>query len=104
MKRTRIRAVRPTRRRGEPSEEEKQAAREFACNRAGARCEMPYHSPQCTGIVPLEAGHLAHLKAKRRFGWRENEATGQRHLWTSPWCHYESHAYGPSGLKPVPPK
>jgi hypothetical protein len=68
MKRSPIRRFRPTLRRGEPSEEEKQAAREFACNRAGGRCEMPYHSPRCTGIVPLELGHLAHFKAKRRFG------------------------------------
>ena len=104
MKRTRIRAFRPTLRRGEPSAAEKKAARESAFKRAKGFCEMPHHSPQCTGYVPLEEGHLAHLKAKRRFCWRENEATGQRHLWASHWCHGESHAYGPGGQKPVPPK
>ena len=101
MKRTPLRRFRPTLRRGEPSKAEKEAARAFCCARAQSRCEIPFPHP-CPGYVPLEYGQLAHFKAKRRWGWMESEH--QRHLWACEVGHRLQHAYGWSGIKPVPAK
>lgn len=103
MKRSPIRRARKTLRRNEPSPAEKKRARELCCARANGKCEMPFPHP-CPGYVPLEYGQLAHLKAKRRFGWMENETTGQRHLWSCTTGHDLQHKFGWSGVKPVPSK
>lgn len=103
MKRTAIRRVRKMLRKNEPTSEEKRALRVLCCERALSQCEMPFPH-NCPGHVPLELGHLAHLKAKRRFGWRESEATGQRHLWSCALAHRLQHERGWSGVKPCPAK
>jgi hypothetical protein len=104
-----LRKVKPGLRRGEPTPAEKEAARLTCYARAQGFCQMEKHHPRCTHYVPLngnefQRGQLAHLKAKRRFGWWESEETGQKWLWASPWCHGLSHQYGPSRTKPVPAK
>jgi len=95
-----------TPKRGKPTPEEKQAARIHCRNRARGRCEWRV-SPACTGnaILPLDGplgvrGELCHAKGKRRWGWMENEAVGQRHIWGCAACHRWIH----NGGKPVPPK
>lgn len=104
MKRSRIRPVRPTLRRGEPTPGEKAEARQLTRDRASGHCQL---CEVCDGtaILPLNGpigvrGELVHLKSKRRFGWFENPATGQRHLWGCHLCHRYVHA----GRKPCPPK
>jgi hypothetical protein len=91
VKRSPIRKVRPGLRRGEPSPEEKKATRIAARNRANGICEAQ-ENPKCTGqrILPLEGdlwqrGHLAHGRAKARFGWRESEKNWL--TWQCPFCH-----------------
>lgn len=104
MKRTPLRKKRPgPPRRGEPTADEKAMARMECFARARGRCEIPFPH-ECSGYVCLSMGQLAHLKAKRRFGWMESEVTGQRHLWACPTGHRLQHAYGWSGVKPCPPK
>jgi len=89
--------LRKTLRRGEPTKEEKQAARIACRERAEGMCELGC-SPKCLGgPLPLDGdlfqrGHLAHLHSKRRFGWMENEA--QRHRWACYWCHSWEHSGG----------
>lgn len=95
------RRARRTLRKGEPSPAEKQAARVACCERAQGRCEMPFPHP-CPRYVSLEQGQLAHLKAKRRFGWMESEE--QKHLWSCSTAHLLQHQYGWSGIPPCPPK
>ncbi len=97
-------------RRGEPTNEEKQAARVICYSRANGLCQL-HVNDQCLGYAPLNAqdddehqGQLCHLKSKRRFGWFESEQTGQRHLWGCVNCHRISHCYGKSGIKPCPNK
>jgi len=95
-------------RRGEPTPEEKENARIICYSRAKGMCQMPF-SHTCPGYVPLNGdewhrGQLAHLKAKRRFGWHEDESTGQRHLWSCPESHRLQHQFGWSGVKPCPKK
>ena len=99
---------RKTLRRGEPTAAEKEESREFCYARTLGRCEMPFPH-KCPVYVPLHGpegvrGELAHLKAKRRFGWFESEETGQRHLWACSEGHRLQHAYGWKGIKPCPPK
>jgi hypothetical protein len=102
---------RATLRRGEPTKEEKQAARVFARDRAKGMCEYRtlegkeilgvtiHQSPRCLGgPIPLALGHLCHVAAKRRFGWMESDTN--RHLWGCFECHMWEH----SGGKPVPKK
>lgn len=105
---TPIRKVRPTLRRGEPTLAEKEAARITCFTRAHGRCQMPFPH-ECPGYVPLNGddryrGQLAHLKAKRRFGWFESKETGQKHLWSCPEGHKIQHQYGWAGEKPCPSK
>ena len=105
---TPVRKRRPTLRRGEPTPEEKENARIICYSRAKGMCQMPF-SHTCPGYVPLNGdewhrGQLAHLKAKRRFGWHEDESTGQRHLWSCPESHRLQHQFGWSGVKPCPKK
>lgn len=90
-------------RRGEPTPEEKAAARIHCRERAHAMCELRC-SPECRpGPLPLHGdlftrGELSHLLSKRRFGWMENDK--QKHRWSCHWCHAYEHA----GKKPCPPK
>lgn len=90
-------------RRGEPTPEEKAAARIHCRERAHAMCESG-ESPRClVGPLPLDGdvftrGHLAHLHGKRRFGWMESDI--QKHRWFCYFCHSYEHA----GKKPCPPK
>jgi hypothetical protein len=85
-------------RRGEPSKEEKEDARLRCYGRALGICEA------CGRYAPLNSdddfvrGNLAHAKSKRRFGWYEDPATGQRHIWMHGECHMKSHN---AGRKPV---
>lgn len=105
MKRSRIRSVRPTLRRGEPSPAEKQAARVIAYSRANGMCQL-HLVAECWGYAPLDSysgdpmthGHLAHERSKRTYGWMESETN--RHYWSCPICHAFQHAGG----KPCPPK
>ena len=102
----RVRKVRPTLRRGEPSNAEREAARVLCHDRAHGRCEMPFPH-KCPMYVALDGsgrGQLAHLKSKRRFGWQESAETGQKHLWACPEGHRLQHAYGWTGEKPCPKK
>jgi 5-methylcytosine-specific restriction endonuclease McrA len=47
----------------------------------------------------FEAGDLAHIRNKRMWGdTKENTAPAHKE------CHRKFHAYGPSGVKPVPAK
>lgn len=103
MRRTALRRVRETLRKGTPTQAEKEAARALCCERALSRCQMPFPHP-CPGIVPLELGQLAHFKGKRRFGWFESEATGQKHVWSCATGHKLQHDYGWAGVKPCPSK
>lgn len=96
MKRSSIRAQRPTLRRGEPTREEKEAARVHCWGRARGYCEV------CGKPTPLWVGHLHHEHGKRRFGWRESAR--QRHIWLCQSCHELRHHYGPSGVKPCASK
>lgn len=108
LKRVPVRKIRPTLRRGEPTKAEKEAARAVCFSRAKGMCQVSF-THRCPGFVPLQGdeftrGQLAHLKSKRRFGWRESEETGQRHLWACPEGHRLQHQYGHQGEKPVPKK
>lgn len=89
IRRVPIRRKRPTLRRGEPSREEKAAARVKCRTRARGCCEV------CGKLTPLGFGHLHHEHGKRRFGWMESDQ--QRHVWLCPACHAWLH----SGGKPV---
>ena len=89
-RKTGIRAMRPTLRRGEPTPAEKQQARIDCWTRAHGRCES------CSAPTPLNFGHLHHEHSKRRFGWMESES--QRHIWLCPMCHHLTH----QGGKPCP--
>lgn len=108
MKRSRLNPVRSKLRRDEPTKAEKQAAREFCFNRAGGMCELQLCA-ECWGYAPLDSysgdpmthGHLAHRKAKRRFGWMESKETGQVHDWSCPPCHQAQHN---ADGKPCPSK
>jgi hypothetical protein len=91
MKRSRINPVRKTLRRGEPSKAEKESTRIAVRARAHGICEAQHH-PECSGqrILPLDGdlwhrGHLAHGRAKARFGWNENEE--QFLTWQCWRCH-----------------
>jgi len=97
---TPIKKKRDKPRRGEPTNEEKQAARALCFSRAGGMCQLHVNN-QCLGYAPLNAedgdehqGQLCHLKGKRRFGWPESEVTGQKHLWGCWKCHAASHNCG----------
>ena len=70
-------------RRGEPTKEEKQAARVGCRSRAAGRCE------DCGRPTLLSVGHLHHMHGKRRFGWQESEI--QTHRWLCPACHHARH-------------
>ena len=100
MKRSPIKKRRTEPRRGEPTKEEKEAARTLCYSRALGLCHW------CRRYAPLNGddftrGQLCHLKAKRRFGWMESEETGQKHLWGCLECHSKSHN---AGGKPCPAK
>lgn len=100
------RKKRPGVRRGEPTKEEKAAIRQDEYDRCGGRCELrdknghPLHLRHITRVLPFEGSiydrwHLVHYKAKRRFGWRADPATGQVLLGGCYWCHIEaSHVRG----------
>ncbi len=70
-------------RRGEPTKEEKQAARKECSARATRRCE------DCGRRTTLANGHLHHMHGKQRFGWQESEI--QTHRWLCPACHHARH-------------
>lgn len=103
---TRPNPVRRTLRRGEPTPLQKAADRLTAFERAKGFCQI--RRPGCLGWVPLDGpdefshGHLAHEKAKRRFGWRESATNG--HKWSCWKCHGLDHAYGAGNDKPCPKK
>jgi hypothetical protein len=99
VRKTRLNPVRRKLRRGEPTKRAKEQARIDCYIRALGFCELN-KSPNCDIRASFGDGHLHHLKAKRRYGWRESEETGQRHLWSCPPCH----AYHHAGGKPCPPK
>jgi 5-methylcytosine-specific restriction endonuclease McrA len=71
------------------------------------RVEFPSHREsipifglrRCRKSVTWESGHMAHIKAKRRNG---DSLDNVRTLCAE--CHGLEHAYGPSGIKPCPPK
>lgn len=91
---------------GEPTPAEKKAMRDRVYTESGGRCELR-RDPHCIsgvlpkdGITPWDHWHLVHLRSKRVHGWaRENLCGG---CWI---CHLiNMHSYGPSGVKPCPPK
>lgn len=90
---TPVRKKRPTLRRGEPTKEEKEAIRLAVYERCGGKCEL-HLDKDCSGdsVLPFagsvfERWHLVHRRAKRRFGWREDPATGQKHFGGCYSCH-----------------
>lgn len=104
MKHTPVRRFRPTLRRGEPNAQEKLVIRKAVYARAGGLCELRL-APNCArdAVLPFEGevfqrAHLCHMKAKRRFGWRESEY--QVLKLGCPACHLFQH----SGGKPCPKK
>lgn len=104
QRRTPMKCFRAQLRRGEPTVDEKEAARVIAFSRAKGMCQLK--RPGCLGYAPLndidDCGHqgqLAHERGKRRFGWMESE--DQQHLWSCWWCHQLSHN---CNGKPLPPK
>jgi hypothetical protein len=97
-------------RRGQPTAEEKEAERDRVYERCGGTCELrdengkPLSPKHLSGILPsqgsvFERWHLVHVKAKRRFGWRESD--GNTLKGGCYWCHAASHN---AGGKPVPAK
>jgi hypothetical protein len=75
VRKTRLRPVRSTPRRNEPSPAMIACLRAEVYQRAGGRCELRL-SPSCIqGVLPYTSdsmfthGHLVHLHARRRFGW-----------------------------------
>jgi 5-methylcytosine-specific restriction endonuclease McrA len=84
----------------EPTPAEKAALRERVWTRDGGKCVV------CGTSVILERGtsqsmHCAHVKSKGASGeWTEDNM-----LTKCPFCHIQiEHAYGKSGVKPVPRK
>lgn len=104
IRRTPIRKVRPGTRRGQPTSEQKGVIRFVAYERSGGRCDLDIHPEHVSGVLPFTGSvfqrwHLVHLKAKRRFGWGEDNLCGGCF-----WCHSVAlHQYGGKD-KPCPPK
>jgi hypothetical protein len=66
--------------------------------RCNGHCELRL---VCNGeYVPYKNSHLAHVKSVGSGG----PDTDANTRYTCPACHIQSHAYGPSNKKPVPPK
>lgn len=102
-RRTRIERMAPIKkyrkelRRGEPTSDEKEAARVIAFSRAKGMCQLK--RPGCLGYAPLNdiddmghQGQLVHRFGKRRFGWRESDTN--EHLWGCFSCHEHVHLVG----------
>lgn len=71
-----VRKRRPTARRGEPTASDKATLRRFVYERAGGKCELRLKGCK-GGVLPWDGEvfvrcHLVHLRARRRFGWGEN--------------------------------
>lgn len=106
LRSSRIRAVRPTPRRGQPTKKQKDELRLMVYGKTGGRC-MLQRSPLCirgvlpfTGPEPFDHWHLVHIQAKRVHGWAPENLTGG--CWH---CHLVVlHSYGKDGQKPCPPK
>lgn len=117
MKRTPLRKVRTKARPGRLKGQALTDLRRQCFERDGYRCQairiermgwfqiswnqhIPIYGPRvCLEPVTWETGEMAHVKAKRRHGDSLANVTTM-----SKRCHELSHAYGPSGVKPVPLK
>lgn len=106
MKRSAIRRVRPTLRRGELTSREKEAIRRQVYADCAGHCELNL-SPECKrGFLPYEGDtpwdhwHLVHRRNKRMWGWGRDNLCGGCHV-----CHLVVlHSYGKDGNKPCPKK
>jgi 5-methylcytosine-specific restriction endonuclease McrA len=104
MKRTRVKKVRSKPRAGRLKGAALEQLRRDCFERDGYRCQGFIHSEcglwfTCRKLVTWESGHMAHIGAKRRHG---DSLDNVRTLCAE--CHRIEHAYGPSGVKPCPPK
>lgn len=71
-----LRQRRATSRRGEPTASDKATLRRFVYERAEGKCELGLKGCK-GGFLPWDGdvftrAHLVHLRARRRFGWGEN--------------------------------
>jgi hypothetical protein len=96
MKRTPVRKIRPTLRRGELTPMEKTALRLTVFERAQGVCELGFKG--CFGLVGWDYGHLVHMRAKRRFGFLPSK--DQQVVWGCANCHL----IGLHNPKPCPKK
>jgi 5-methylcytosine-specific restriction endonuclease McrA len=104
MKRTRVKKVRSKPRAGRLKGAALEQLRRDCFERDGYRCQGEVLSylfgwEKCDRAVTWESGHMAHIGAKRRHG---DSLDNVRTLCAE--CHGLEHAYGPSGVKPCPPK
>ena len=87
---TAIKRKRSKPRRGEPTNEEKEALRREVYTRSGGHCELNL-LPNCVlgvlpwdGATPWDHGHLVHVKSKRVHGWHISNLR-----WGCAVCHLE---------------
>ena len=93
QRKTPIKKRRSNPRRGEETQEEKQAARLEVYLRSGGKCELNL-GPKCIkgvlpfeGVTPWDHGHFVHIKSKGA-GGRFNAANG---YWGCHECHLGYH-------------
>jgi len=93
LKRTRPRKVRSRPRRGRLKNEDMSALRKGSWEERRSLCFY------CHRPCSEERDDLAHIRGKAMWGDNpENVSPAHKE------CHHRFHAYGPSGVKPVPPK
>jgi len=72
--------------------------REECYLRSRGFCEVRFDG--CMGWTPWKSGEMAHIRSRGASG----SDVAENCKWSCQHCHRIWHQYGPSGIKPVPPK